>query len=233
MIRRSGMRSSQMARQKGATGCESRRWTSIARPIAQIQMDRRRDRNEETERNIEKLGREKERQKEKHEGGRGRREREEGDNSGRLALVNSKVGGGGGKSSEKSFPTVLPSVGRGSSPSALRSTERKYRILERRRGCAARCVSDVICGCHGDAIDWPTRRQTSRESRRHSDYCPPLAPLGPSRTDRHPLLSLALSTTLIRFNVLAHDAIRLHVRRHADTRARDPRKCDAYTHMFV
>lgn len=35
-----------------------------------------------------------------------------------------------------------------------------------------RCVSDVICGCHGDAIDWPTRRQTSRESRRHSDYCP-------------------------------------------------------------
>lgn len=34
-----------------------------------------------------------------------------------------------------------------------------------------RCVSDVICGCHGDAIDWPTRRQTSRESRRHSDYC--------------------------------------------------------------
>lgn len=42
-----------------------------------------------------------------------------------------------------------------------------------------RCVSDVICGCHGDAIDWPTRRQTSRESRRHSDYCLPPAPLHP------------------------------------------------------
>lgn len=40
-----------------------------------------------------------------------------------------------------------------------------------------RCVSDVICGCHGDAIDWPTRRQTSRESRRRSDYClPPYTP---------------------------------------------------------
>lgn len=44
------------------------------------------------------------------------------------------------------------------------------------RRCVVRCVSDVICGCHGDAIDWPTRRQTSRESRRHSDYCRSLLP---------------------------------------------------------
>lgn len=52
-------------------------------------------------------------------------------------------------------------------------------VAERKGGCGGcllarrhRCVSDVICGCHGDPIDWPTRRQTSRESRRHSDYCP-------------------------------------------------------------
>lgn len=43
-----------------------------------------------------------------------------------------------------------------------------------------------------------------------------------SRTDRHPLLSLAPSATLIRLNVLAHDAVCLHVRpRAADTRARE------------
>lgn len=49
-----------------------------------------------------------------------------------------------------------------------RKERRLWWLLARRH----RCVSDVICGCHGDPIDWPTRRQTSRESRRHSDYCP-------------------------------------------------------------
>ena len=49
-----------------------------------------------------------------------------------------------------------------------------------------RCVSDVICGCHGDAIDWPTRRQTSRESRRPSDYTPTSTPSS-SFTPIHPV----------------------------------------------
>lgn len=103
---------------------------------------------------------------------------------------------------------------------------------ERRRGCAARCVSDVICGCHGDAIDWPTRRQTSRESRRHSDYCPPPVPLGPADRPSLPA-TLALSTTLIRLNVLAHDAARLHVRPCADTRARESARVRTHTHTCL
>ena len=65
-------------------------------------------------------------------------------------------------------------------------------------GCVARCVSDVICGCHGDPIDWPTRRQTSRESRRHYDYCPPL----PRRLS-HLSLSLSFSVLLFLSTALA------------------------------
>lgn len=107
---------------------------------------------------------------------------------------------------------------------------------ERRRGCAARCVSDVICGCHGDAIDWPTRRQTSRESRRHSDYCPPPAPLDPADRPPSPCppLSLSVPATLIRLNVPAHDAIRLHVRPRADTRVHvNPHECETHTHTCL
>lgn len=55
-----------------------------------------------------------------------------------------------------------------------------------------RCVSDVICGCHGDAIDWPTRRQTSRESRRHSDYCPSPRPSDCTPTSTPPLLHVSI-----------------------------------------
>lgn len=97
-----------------------------------------------------------------------------------------------------------------SSSSAFRSgiDGRKYRVPERRRSCATQCVSDVICGCHGDAIDWPTRRQTSRESRRHSDYCPLPAP----RTDRHPLQSsLPEYPPSFASMYVAHNATTLHV----------------------
>lgn len=86
-------------------------------------------------------------------------------------------------------------------------------MAERRRACAARCVFDVICGCHGDAIDWPTRRQTSRESRRHSGYCPPPAPprrLAEQTVHRH--LVHPDSPCSVRRVSLAHLLVHLHAR---------------------
>lgn len=108
-------------------------------------------------------------------------------------------------------------------------------MLERRRGCAARCVSDVICGCHGDAIDWPTRRQTSRESRRHSDYCPPPAPpwsREPTATPCCPSLSVPPSFASTCSHTMQLACTYVSPRpRHTCTV--NPYECDAYTHTHT
>lgn len=126
--------------------------------------------------------------------------------------------------SGESFPTEHPFARRQPRPSLsspfgpfVRASAKGSIYRKAACGCAARCVSDVICGCHGDAIDWPTRRQTSRESRRHSDYCPSPAPRPAKPTEGAtplplpPAVLFILGATLVRLNVLAHDAICLHV----------------------
>lgn len=135
-----------------------------------------------------------------------------------FGYLKSGRGGEGEEGFEGIFPIELPFVGsRGLVFLAvgllLRASAKGSIYRKAACGCAARCVSDVICGCHGDAIDWPTRRQTSRESRRHSDYCPSPAPrpAKPTEGATLPAVLLTLGTTLVRLNVLAHDAICLHV----------------------
>jgi len=142
----------------------------------------------------------------------------EGGLRGRRLWITAPRGAPRGGNVSDSPPMRLAVEDRGSSSaSAFRwgIGERKYRVPERQCARAARCVSDVICGCHGDAIDWPTRRQTSRESRRHSDYCPPPAPL--PRTDCHPLPPSVPPS---------HDAASVHVRSRRRARAREnPHDC--------
>jgi len=78
-----------------------------------------------------------------------------------------------------------------------------------------------------------------RADRRHgSRGATPTIARHPHPSDRPPtpIAPRSLSTTLIRLNVLAHDAVRLHVRNRADTRARESarvRHVQTHTHTCL